>query len=122
MFVCVVESSKYIRATDAPCGMKRLTRGRMRNSGLFVKGETMRIEITVARDKAAKMPAGSLEALTAEMTKRVSEQYSDVEVIVKPASHDGLSILRAPDKESARQFVEAVLQEVWESADDWFIQ
>ncbi|EFE1845150.1 DinI family protein, partial [Escherichia coli] len=47
--------------------------------------------------------------------------YDDAEVIVKSASNDGLTILRAVDKESAHKFVQETLQEVWETADDWFI-
>ncbi|BEC89923.1 hypothetical protein VEE61_30030 [Escherichia coli] len=42
-------------------------------------------------------------------------------VIVKSASNDGLTILRAVDKESAQEFVKETLQDVWETADDWFI-
>ncbi|HDK6300162.1 TPA: DinI-like family protein, partial [Klebsiella pneumoniae] len=53
----------------------------------------MRVEISIAKEKAGKMPKGSLEALKDEMTRRVSKQYDDVEVIVKTASNDGLSVL-----------------------------
>ncbi|HFL4380142.1 TPA: DinI-like family protein, partial [Escherichia coli] len=60
-------------------------------------------------------------ALQQEMLRRVSKRYDDVEVIVKSASNDGLTILRALDKESAQEFVQETLQNVWETADDWFI-
>ncbi|KAA3384495.1 DinI-like family protein, partial [Akkermansia muciniphila] len=33
-----------------------------------------------------------------------------------------LTILRAVDKESALEFVQETLQEVWQTADDWFMQ
>jgi hypothetical protein len=59
----------------------------------------MRVEISIAKEKAVKMPKGSLEALKDEMTRRVSKQYDDVEVIVKTASNDGLSVLWATDKD-----------------------
>ncbi|EAB5458681.1 DinI family protein, partial [Escherichia coli] len=70
----------------------------------------------------SKMPKGSVPALQQEMLRRVSKRYDDVDVIVKSASNDGLTILRAVDKESAHEFVQETLQEAWETADDWFIQ
>ena len=71
--------------------------------------------------KINKIPKGSVPALQQEMLRRVSKRY-DVDVIVKSASNDGLTILRAVDKESAQEFVQETLQEVWETADDWFIR
>lgn len=82
----------------------------------------MIIEISIAKEKIGKMPKGSTEALKQEMTRRVSQRYDDVEVIVKTASNDGLSVLRAPDKDAAKEFVQETLQDAWESADDWFVQ
>ncbi|SCC24595.1 DinI-like family protein [Kosakonia oryziphila] len=80
----------------------------------------MRVEISIAREKAKAMPKGSIEALTQEMIKRLSARYEDAEVIVKTASNDGLSVLRSADKEGDKEYVQELLQEVWESADDWF--
>ncbi|EET9016471.1 DinI family protein, partial [Escherichia coli] len=71
--------------------------------------------------KFSKMPKGSVPALQQEMLRRISKRYNYVDVIVKSASNDGLTILRAVDKESAQEFVQETLQEVWETADDWFI-
>ncbi len=82
----------------------------------------MIIEISIAKEKIGKMPKGSTEALKQEMTRRVSQRYDDVEVIVKSASNDGLSVLRAPDKDAAKAFVQETLQDAWENADDWFVQ
>lgn len=82
----------------------------------------MRVEISIAKEKAGKMPKGSMQALKEEMSRRISKQYDDVEVIVKTASNDGLSVLWATDKEIAKEFVEATLKDAWESADDWFIR
>lgn len=82
----------------------------------------MRIEICIAKEKFSKMPKGSVPALQKEMLRRVSKRYDDVDVIVKSASNDGLTILRAVDKESAQEFVQETLQDVWKTADDWFIQ
>ncbi|EAB4307488.1 hypothetical protein FNY09_22965 [Salmonella enterica] len=82
----------------------------------------MRIEISIAKEKISKMPKGSVEALKQEMTRRVSKRYDDVEVIVKSASNDGLSVFRVTDKDEAKAFVQETLQDTWENADDWFVQ
>ena len=34
----------------------------------------MRVEISIAKEKAAKMPKGSMEALKDEMTRRISSK------------------------------------------------
>ncbi|EEX1984255.1 DinI-like family protein [Escherichia coli] len=81
----------------------------------------MRVEICIAKEKFSKMPKGSVPALQQEMLRRISKRYNYVDVIVKSASNDGLTILRAVDKESAQEFVQETLQEIWETADDWFI-
>ena len=80
----------------------------------------MIVEISIAKEKVNAMPVGAIDALKREMTRRVSVRYSDVEVIIKPASNDGLSVLRAPDKDGAKKFVQDTLQNTWESAEDWF--
>ncbi|WP_170726081.1 DinI-like family protein, partial [Escherichia coli] len=74
----------------------------------------MRIEICIAKEKMTKMPNGAVDALKEELTRRISKLYDDVDVIVKSASNDGLTILRSVDKESAQKFVQETLQEVWE--------
>ncbi|EPE3306015.1 DinI-like family protein, partial [Escherichia coli] len=65
----------------------------------------MRIEICIAKEKMTKMPNGAVDALKEELTRRISKLYDDVDVIVKSASNDGLTILRSVDKESAQKFV-----------------
>ncbi len=82
----------------------------------------MRIEISIAKEKISKMPKGSTEALKQEMTRRVSKRYDDVEVIVKSASNDGLSVFRVTDKDDAKAFVQETLKDAWENADDWFVR
>ncbi|MFU8368877.1 DinI-like family protein [Raoultella ornithinolytica] len=82
----------------------------------------MRVEISIAKEKAKAMPKGSVNALIDELTKRLSPRYPDVEVIVKTASNDGLSVMRVADKEIAKEFVEETLQNAWETADDWFVR
>ncbi|MWN83283.1 DinI-like family protein [Escherichia coli] len=46
------------------------------------------------------------------MLHRISKRYEGVDVIVNSASNDGLTILRAVDKESTQEFVKETLQEV----------
>ena len=82
----------------------------------------MRVEICIAKEKISKMPKGSVPALQQEMLRRIGKRYDDADVIVKSASNDGLTILRAVDKESALEFGQETLQEVWQTADDWFMQ
>lgn len=80
----------------------------------------MIVEVSIAKEKATKMPKGSMDALREELTRRLIHSYSDLRVVVKLASNDGLSVLRAPDKDNDRERVSEVLQETWESADEWF--
>jgi len=76
----------------------------------------MRVEITV--DKTKKLPAGALSALAIEFNKRLQRVYPGVEATVRLAGMDGLSVIGGStiDKEA----IEAILQETWESANDWF--
>ncbi|HCB1501129.1 TPA: DinI-like family protein [Klebsiella michiganensis] len=68
-------------------------------------------QISIAKEKAGKMPKGLMEALKDEMTHRIGKRYDDVEVIVKTASNDGLSVLWVTDKEIAKEFVETTLKD-----------
>ncbi|MDI9766428.1 DinI-like family protein [Pantoea dispersa] len=80
----------------------------------------MIVEVSIAKEKAGKMPKGSMDALREELARRLSQSYSDLRVVVKTASNDGLSVMRSPDKDTDRERVAEVLQETWESADEWF--
>lgn len=53
----------------------------------------MRVEICSAKNKARALPKDSSNALTQELTKRLSTHYEYIEMIVKTASNDGLSIV-----------------------------
>ena len=59
----------------------------------------MKIELTI--DRMKKLPDGAIPALESELLKR--------------ASTDGLTVFGGDKKE-----VEQILQETWESADEWF--
>ena len=60
----------------------------------------MIVEVSIAKEKAGKMPKGSMDALREELTRRLSQSYSDLRVVVKTASNDGLSVMRSPDKDT----------------------
>ncbi|MDE8556140.1 DinI-like family protein [Pantoea vagans] len=70
----------------------------------------MIVEVTIAKEKAKGMPKGSMEALREELARRLSHNYGDLRAVIKTASNDGLSALRAPDKDNDRECVAGVLQ------------
>ncbi|KEY57665.1 DNA damage-inducible protein I [Serratia sp. DD3] len=76
----------------------------------------MRVEITI--DKTKPLPPGAIEALTNEFSKRVNRQFPDAAVQIRYASANGLSVLGGNKTE--KELIAEILQETWESADDWF--
>jgi len=65
----------------------------------------MRIEVTIAR--TTSLPAGAIDALAGELSRRLY------------AAANNLSVLGGAKEDKDR--VSEILQETWESADDWFI-
>lgn len=78
----------------------------------------LRIEVTIDKLNIKKFPVGYTDALTEELDKRLNRQFGEVSVKVRFASVDGLIVLGGAAED--RKTVEEVLQETWESADDWF--
>ncbi|PIJ74783.1 DNA damage-inducible protein I [Erwinia sp. OLTSP20] len=78
----------------------------------------MRIEITVA--KTSPLPDGAMSALSAELSRRINECFPDStsSVSLRYASSNNLTVMGA-DKQTRDQ-ISHILQETWESADDWF--
>ncbi|EKZ6373121.1 DinI family protein [Klebsiella aerogenes] len=76
----------------------------------------MKIELTIAKDK--KLPTGAVPALEKELLRRLSQSYDDCKLRIRITSNDGLSVLGGADGDKKR--VEQILQETWESAEDWF--
>lgn len=76
----------------------------------------MKIEITIGRTK--KLPDGAVPALEQELLKRINQSYTDRKLIVRRASSSGLSIIGGEKSDNKR--IEEILQQTWESADDWF--
>lgn len=79
----------------------------------------MRIEVTIARTTA--MPAGALDALAGELSRRINHTFPerDGAVTVRYAAANNLSVIGGAKEDKDR--ISEILQETWESADDWFI-
>ncbi|EOA2579280.1 DNA damage-inducible protein I [Escherichia coli] len=71
----------------------------------------MRIEVTIA--KTSPLPAGAIDALAGELSRRIQYAFPDNE------GHVNLSVIGATKEDKQR--ISEILQETWESADDWFV-
>lgn len=76
----------------------------------------MKVELTIDRTK--ELPKGAIPVLEKELLARLQDQVGDCTLVVRIAGADGLSV-RGSEKE-AKKKVEEILQQTWESADDWF--
>ncbi|MFC0140679.1 DNA damage-inducible protein I [Erwinia mallotivora] len=78
----------------------------------------MRVEVTVA--KTTPLPAGAIEALSTELGKRINQQFPESvhSVSVRYAGANNLTVMGGSHEVKGR--VTEILQETWESADDWF--
>ncbi|HEM6827241.1 TPA: DinI family protein [Citrobacter koseri] len=76
----------------------------------------MKDELTIDRTK--KLPDCAVPELEKELLKRLNNQYENCSLIIRRAGSDGLSVFGG-DKDDKKK-IEKILQEVWESADDWF--
>lgn len=76
----------------------------------------LHVEVTI--DKKKKLPEGAAAALTIELNKRLQRKFPDAVATVRFAGMDGLSVGRATPTD--REAIEEILQETWESAEDWF--
>ncbi|AOR65854.1 DNA damage-inducible protein I [Pectobacterium wasabiae] len=76
----------------------------------------MRVEITLT--KTTPLPAGAIEALRCELEKRIHKIYPETPIQVRYASANSLTVMGAGKDDKDR--ISEILQETWESADDWF--
>ncbi|HAT1644711.1 TPA: DinI family protein [Raoultella planticola] len=76
----------------------------------------MRVEITI--DCKKTLPNGAEPALEEELLRRLSQKYEGCNLSIRRAGADGLSVLGGIDGD--KETIEEILQETWESADDWF--
>lgn len=79
----------------------------------------MRIEVTIA--KTTPLPPGAIDALAGELSRRLNNYYPerDNTISVRYAAANNLSVLGGAKEDKDR--ISEILQETWESADDWFI-
>ncbi|EFU5275503.1 DinI family protein [Salmonella enterica] len=76
----------------------------------------MKIELTI--NKSKELPRCAIPALEKELLKRLQNQYENCNLTIRRGGQDGLSIVGATDGDKKR--IQSILQETWESADDWF--
>ncbi|AUU05631.1 MULTISPECIES: DNA damage-inducible protein I [Raoultella] len=78
----------------------------------------MRIEVSIAKSTA--LPNGALEALNNELSRRIEQQFPAYpsQVTVRFAASNNLSVIGGLKEDKDR--ISEILQETWESADDWF--
>lgn len=79
----------------------------------------MRIEVTIARTTV--LPTGAIDALADELSRRIEQHFPDQDgrVTVRYAAANNLSVIGGAKED--RERISEILQETWESADDWFI-
>ncbi|ASG83477.1 DinI-like family protein [Salmonella enterica] len=70
----------------------------------------MRIELVISRTK--QLAEGAVPVLEKELMTCLQN------LTIRLGSQDGLSIVGAADGDKKR--IQSILQETWESADDWF--
>ncbi|HBR7307226.1 TPA: DinI-like family protein [Klebsiella aerogenes] len=75
----------------------------------------MEVEITIDRRK--KLPEGAVHALEKEPLRRLDQNFNNCSLIIRRTGTDGLSVFGGMDGDKTR--VEQILQNIWESADDW---
>ncbi|MCK7325108.1 DinI-like family protein [Enterobacter roggenkampii] len=76
----------------------------------------MKVELTIDRTK--DLPKGAVSALEKELLKRLQNQFDECSLVIRRAGSDGLSVYGG--EKEAKKKVEEILQQTWESADDWF--
>jgi len=76
----------------------------------------MKIEVTI--DKTKKLPEGAIPALEVELLRRLHQNYEGCKLNISLSSTYWLTVLGGADGYKKR--IEQILQETWESADDWF--
>ncbi|MEN0677860.1 DinI-like family protein [Plesiomonas shigelloides] len=74
----------------------------------------MRVEVSI--DRNLSLPAHFEQRLHSVLSEQLNRYFYEPSVLIKRGAN-GLSVSRATKEE--RERVEEILQEVWESADEW---
>ncbi|WP_408603279.1 DNA damage-inducible protein I [Salmonella enterica] len=77
--------------------------------------------IEVNKAKPPPLPAGAIDARAGNPPRRISHHFPENlgNVTVRYATANNLSVIGASKEDKER--ISEILQETWESADDWFI-
>ncbi|TYL89835.1 DNA damage-inducible protein I [Salmonella enterica subsp. enterica serovar Typhimurium] len=77
------------------------------------------MEVTIP--KPPPLPAGAFDARAGDLPRRISHHFPENlgNVTVRYATANNLSVIGASKEDKER--ISEILQETWESADDWFI-
>ncbi|EME7881567.1 MULTISPECIES: DinI-like family protein [Enterobacter] len=76
----------------------------------------MKVELTIDRTK--ELPKGAVPALEKELLKRLQNQFDECSLVIRRTGSDGISVYGG--EKEAKKKIEEILQQTWESADDWF--
>lgn len=76
----------------------------------------MQVEISIRKEDV--LPNGAEAALKEELEKRLFCHFADVRVRVRRGTANDVTVLGG--MKSDKELVNEILQQTWESADDWF--
>ena len=76
----------------------------------------MHIELMI--DEKKQLPAGAIEAFEVEFKQRLDHNYPDAKFTVRLANSDGMSVIGGTTHD--REVIDVMLQQTWESSDEWF--
>lgn len=76
----------------------------------------MKVGLTIDRTK--EFPKGAVPALEKELLKQLQNQFDKCSLVIRRTGSDGLSVYGG--EKEVKKKVEEILQQTWESADDWF--
>ncbi|QDP31262.1 DinI family protein [Klebsiella pneumoniae] len=76
----------------------------------------MKVEITIDRQKI--LPDGAVPALEKELLRRLDQNFNNCSLVIRRPAPMVLTVLGGMDGD--KKGIEEILQDTWESADDWF--
>ncbi|AWH89833.1 DinI-like family protein [Limnobaculum parvum] len=76
----------------------------------------MQVEISIRKEDP--LPGGAEAALKEELEKRLLCHFADVRVRVRRGTANDVTVLGG--MKTDKELVTEILQQTWESADDWF--
>lgn len=76
----------------------------------------MNVELII--DSPKELPQSAVLTLEKELLKRLQNKFDECSLVVRRAGSDGLSVYGG--EKEVKNKVEEILQQTWESAEDWF--